>query len=182
MSEPPFTMRPALPEDAAALAELAERCFCQTFAAANTPQNMDMHCARFYGEAMQAEEIADSELLTLLADCAGALIGFAQLRLATPPPFEVAALRPAELQRLYVDQSRHGRGVAQALLQAGLAAVTGRGCDLCWLGVWEHNPRAIAFYRKFGFATAGEHVFLLGEDPQRDLIMLRSLCADGAST
>jgi ribosomal protein S18 acetylase RimI-like enzyme len=25
------------------------------------------------------------------------------------------------------------------------------GCDAVWLGVWEHNPRALAFYRKWQF-------------------------------
>jgi ribosomal protein S18 acetylase RimI-like enzyme len=40
-----------------------------------------------------------------------------------------------------------------------------------WLGVWEHNPRAIAFYHKHGFVDVGDHVFLLGEDPQTDIIM-----------
>jgi len=46
-----------------------------------------------------------------------------------------------------------------------------------WLGVWEHNPRAIAFYRKWGFEAVGEHVFVVGTDPQRDLVMTRSALA-----
>jgi ribosomal protein S18 acetylase RimI-like enzyme len=48
-----------------------------------------------------------------------------------------------------------------------------RRSDVAWLGVWERNARAIAFYRKFGFAEVGEHVFLLGKDPQRDVVMAR---------
>ena len=50
-----------------------------------------------------------------------------------------------------------------------------RAADHLWLGVWEHNPRAIAFYRKYGFREVGEHVFQLGRDPQRDLILVRSV-------
>jgi ribosomal protein S18 acetylase RimI-like enzyme len=45
--------------------------------------------------------------------------------------------------------------------------------DVVWLGVWERNPRAIAFYRKFGFREVGTHVFPLGNDPQRDIVMAR---------
>lgn len=45
--------------------------------------------------------------------------------------------------------------------------------DVVWLGVWEHNPCALAFYRKWQFEVAGEHVFRLGDDPQRDLLMRR---------
>ncbi len=44
-----------------------------------------------------------------------------------------------------------------------------------WLGVWEHNPRAIAFYRKLGFVENGDHVFPLGDDPQRDIVMVRAV-------
>jgi len=49
------------------------------------------------------------------------------------------------------------------------------GSDVAWLGVWERNPKAIAFYRKFAFQEVGEHVFQLGNDAQRDLVMVRTL-------
>ena len=44
--------------------------------------------------------------------------------------------------------------------------------DCLWLGVWEDNPRAIAFYKKYDFTVVGEHIFTVGTDPQRDLIMI----------
>ena len=44
-----------------------------------------------------------------------------------------------------------------------------------FLGVWEHNPRAQAFYRKWGFERVGEHVFQMGDDPQIDWWMVRTL-------
>jgi ribosomal protein S18 acetylase RimI-like enzyme len=50
-----------------------------------------------------------------------------------------------------------------------------RGADTLLLGVWEHNPRAKAFYRKCGFADVGSHVFVVGTDPQTDRIMTRTL-------
>ncbi|CAM6209294.1 N-acetyltransferase domain-containing protein [Enterobacter intestinihominis] len=49
-----------------------------------------------------------------------------------------------------------------------------KGSDVVWLGVWEHNPRAISFYHKLGFTEVGEHIFQVGSDPQRDIIMKRS--------
>ena len=44
-----------------------------------------------------------------------------------------------------------------------------------WLGVWEHNLRAIAFYRKCGFVQCGAQPFLLGTDLQTDWDMNRTL-------
>ena len=62
-----------------------------------------------------------------------------------------------------------------ALLGVILEKIAQRKIRNVWLGVWEKNPRAIAFYKKFGFKEAGEHVFLLGRDPQRDIILYKVL-------
>jgi ribosomal protein S18 acetylase RimI-like enzyme len=166
------SIRKAVPADARALAELAELTFRDTFAAANTSQDMDLHCRTHYGEAIQAQEISTVDRLTLVCDHEGQLIGFAQLAWGAAPD-GVGGQRPGEIHRLYVDRPWHGKGVAQALIGACLQAMDAHGSDVVWLGVWEHNPRAIAFYRKWGFAEAGEHVFTVGTDPQRDLIMAR---------
>ena len=53
------------------------------------------------------------------------------------------------------------------------------GAITLWLGVWERNPRAIAFYRKAGYVDVGAQVFVLGTDPQTDRIMTRPLVGMG---
>ena len=83
----------------------------------------------------------------------------------------VEARRPAELHRIYVTREWHGRGVAQELRRAVRAAAARAGSDCISLGVWERNPQAVAFYRKCGFTAVGEHRFMLGNDPQRDLVL-----------
>jgi diamine N-acetyltransferase len=166
-------LRVAVAADAPALAELAERTFRDTFAADNTKDDMDLHCTETFGAAIQGEEIADSSFVTLVAEHEGALIGYGQLQWRAAPE-AVVAEKPAEIARLYVDRGWHGRGVAQQLMAALLSAAAAGGADRVWLGVWEHNPRAIAFYRKHGFVEVGSHVFQLGRDPQRDLLMVRA--------
>ena len=42
-----------------------------------------------------------------------------------------------------------------------------------WLGVWEKNEHAIAFYERWGFEIIGSHIFLLGSDEQTDMTMQR---------
>ncbi len=91
------------------------------------------------------------------------------------PSSSVRAERPAELHRIYVASEWHGRGVAGDLMRQVIAAAVESGADCVWLGVWEHNPRAIAFYRKFGFRVVGDHSFMLGNDRQRDLILAAQL-------
>lgn len=165
-------LRKAGLEDARALAEIAESTFRDTFAAQNTEENMRLHCELSYGEAIQAAEIASPDRITWLAEDEGRLVGYAQVRWAKAPDC-VTARKPGEIQRLYVVKDWQGRGVAQALMQASLADIGDRGADVAWLGVSERNPRAISFYRKFGFTEVGAHVFPLGQDPQRDIVMAR---------
>ena len=51
------------------------------------------------------------------------------------------------------------------------------GTRTLWLGVWERNERAKAFYRKGGFVDVGAHVFMVGTDAQTDRIMARPVAA-----
>ena len=102
------------------------------------------------------------------------MVGFAQLRWGEPPGCVVASA-PGEIQRLYVVREFHGKGVAQELMRASIEEMINRGSDVAWLGVWERNTKAIAFYAKCGFHEVGEHTFQLGGDPQRDIIMARAV-------
>jgi ribosomal protein S18 acetylase RimI-like enzyme len=160
--------------DARQLAVLAEQTFRATFEALNTPENMDQHCAAHYSEVLQRNEILDSAIETLVSEHNGQLVAFAQLRWGSGPD-SLGAHQPAEIQRLYVSKEWHGRGVAQELMAMAIGLAEARGADQVWLGVWERNPRAIAFYRKCSFREVGEHSFLLGTDPHCDIVMTRVL-------
>ena len=46
---------------------------------------------------------------------------------------------------------------------------------MLWLGVWQENPRAIAFYQRSGFNIVAEQTFMLGSDRQMDFVMARSI-------
>lgn len=166
-------IRPAARGDAAALARLAERTFRDAFAADTIAAHLDLHCERSYGPQQQLREIEDPNLVTLLAETESGLVAFAQLRPRAPKAGVPAAA--AELARLYVAQRWHGQGVARDLLVQVLAVASASGAAHLWLGVWEHNGRAQAFYRKHGFRECGEHTFMVGTDPQRDLIMVKAL-------
>jgi diamine N-acetyltransferase len=172
-----FTIRRARRQDARQLSLLAEETFRDTFGAVNTSQNMDSYCRASYSEAIQAGEIANPNMLTLLCEFEGRLVGFAQLRWEGAPGC-VTAEAPGEIQRLYVVSDCHGKGVARQLMNSCIEELRKRQSDVIWLGVWERNPRAIKFYEKFGFVEVGDHVFALGPDPQRDIVMARTV-ADG---
>lgn len=169
-----IVIRAGAASDAAALAELAERTFRETFAADNRPEDVALHIAHAYGVGQQYRELVDEDIATLLVEVDGQLAGYAQLRTGAAPAC-VTGDAPVELWRFYIAQPWHGLGVAQALMRRAEAEAYGRGGRTLWLGVWERNERAKAFYRKCGFMDVGSHVFMLGTDAQTDRILVQRL-------
>ncbi len=169
------SIRPATGKDAANLSAFAERVFFDTFAMDNTPEDIELYRQSTFSTELQAREIAAPGALVLLA-CADAnrLAGYAHLIPAEIPSC-VADIEALEVRRFYVAHEWHGSGLAKSLMQEVVQHARTRGARTLWLGVWERNGRAIAFYRKFGFREVGSHPFLLGHDVQTDLVMAASL-------
>ncbi len=170
----PVNIRPARVDDAEVLAELARRTFHDTFAPTNDPTDMALYLSRAYGIDQQTRELSDRDITTLVVEAGGEAIAYAQLRTGHAPDCVVGA-RPIELWRFYVSREWHGRGVAVPLMDRVRSAAREREAKTLWLGVWERNARAHAFYVKCGFTDVGEHVFLFGTDPQTDLVMVTTL-------
>lgn len=167
-------IRLASPADAALLADLGARTFRETFEAISAPGDMAAFLAVTYGEAEQQRELEDPSRPARVLEVSGVPAGFLQLRLNHREP-GVPGLRPAELQRIYVLRAFHGGGHGAALMAEAERIARADGADVFWLGVWEHNHRALAFYAKAGFREVGEHHFQIGHQVDRDLILAKDL-------
>jgi ribosomal protein S18 acetylase RimI-like enzyme len=175
---PPIEIRRATSDDASLLARLGEATFFDSFAADNTPEDIAAYIRSAFGPEKQAAELADPRSLFLIASVEGEVAGYARLY-AGQAEEGVPGERPVELVRIYSTRPWIGRGVGPALMAACLSEAQGLGYDTIWLGVWERNERAIAFYRKWGFRVAGAHPFLLGADWQTDYVMVKDLASWG---
>lgn len=169
-----MTIRRGNRNDAGLLAELGARTFTETFATENSPEDMAVYLAASFNPAQQFAELADPASTFLIAEAGGAAAGYAQLH-AGEPVAGVEGANAVELVRLYALREWLGRGVGQILMRACLDEARKAGHRTIWLGVWERNARAQAFYHKWNFRTVGEHVFQLGSDPQRDILMERAV-------
>lgn len=165
---------PGQRRDAKRLAVFAEKAYRDTFSAFNTPKNMDAYVHQAFGDDIQLRELSDPKREILLALEDEVLVGYYQIIKCQPEP-SVADPAPCELMRLYVDSDYKGKGLAHLLMEAALKNAKSAHAETVWLGVWEKNCRAISFYRKWGFVEVGSHVFHMGDDPQRDLILSKKL-------
>ena len=167
-------IRPALPEDAAALHELAR----VTFPLACPPDTLPESIAEFIRLNLSTESfagyLADAGRELFIAEDDGVAIGYTMLVHAEPTDPDVAAAvtaRPStELSKVYVLPDRHGGGVAAALVERSVEAARARGAASVWLGVDQQNARANRFYEKQGFVRVGTKRFLVGARYEDDYV------------
>lgn len=174
---PALTIRTATIVDAALIAEIGASTFHDTFAADNTPENMGAYIAGAFGEALQRAELADDRITVFIAERDGDVAGYVMLR-DFPCP-DVVPRGAIEIARLYAVKRQIGGGVGAALMQRCIDEAAARGRSAVWLGVWERNTRAIAFYERWGFTSVGRLAFQLGDDRQTDHVMLRPVAPGG---
>jgi ribosomal protein S18 acetylase RimI-like enzyme len=166
---PKISIRRCTVADTAALSSLACRTFYDTFTGTCTEADMQDFLTTFYNQDRIRKELEDENDHTYFAEVNGTPVAFLRFAEATVPfPYD-ATLKPLELNRLYVDKTYKGLGVAQQLMDFYLAYAAAHGYDFLWLGVWEYNLRAQAFYRRYGFSFTGyRHPFPIGNTPQTD--------------
>ena len=167
-------IRKATAADAQLLAQLGERTFRDAFAAQNTAENLRLYLGQAFGEEKQRAEVLDPATTFFLAFVRSEAAGYLTLR-TRPAPSCVTEPQPIEIERLYVDRPFWARGVGTALMGRAEQEARNLGHQSLWLAVWEHNSRARAFYRRWSFREVGKQLFVLGTDPQTDLILVRRL-------
>jgi len=116
--------------------------------------------------------IENPNAIMFVAEMADQICGYVLVLRSSPHP-QIQGGAPAELRKLYVAPAHHGRRVADELMSQALASLERDRQIAVWLSVFSENPRAIAFYKKWGFRIVGTQLFLVGADPQRDFLMRR---------
>ena len=148
-----FSLRRCVPDDLSTLVSLSRETFSDAFAADNSPERMDAYLAEAFDEDGIRECLSDDRI--------------SQTDIHDPASMEV--------ERIYVLRRFQDRGLGGRLIDAAAEIAGERGKDYLWLGVWERNDGAIRFYRRHGFREFGTHMFDLGGEPQRDLLMRRDI-------
>lgn len=80
-----------------------------------------------------------------------------------------------EVERLYVLPEFQKQRLGKQLMDFAAQQATAKNLTYIWLGVWEHNIKAINFYQNNGFEQFGSHSRMLGNDQQRDILLKRVL-------
>ncbi len=167
-------IRYATPGDAELIADLSRKTFYETFGYVNTKENMDKFMNEQFTREKLIDEVSEPGNTFLLAFDGDIPVGYVRLREGEKFP-EFNNKDSIEIARIYVVNTSIGRGVGRQLMRQCIFIAKELKKEIIWLGVWEKNPRAIAFYAKWGFEKFKEHDFLLGDDLQKDLLLMKKL-------
>ncbi len=174
MSKLALHIRQATEDDSELVATLGAQTFRDAFGVMNEPQSMKAYIHSSFSQKQIAAELVDPKSTFLLAFEADNAIGYAKLKSGAAPDC-VRGVKPVELVRIYVTQNIIGKGYGSILMERCFEEAAKQGFETIWLGVWEHNTPALAFYKKWQFKIVGSHNFLLGNEAQNDLIMERAV-------
>jgi ribosomal protein S18 acetylase RimI-like enzyme len=165
-----FHIQKASLADAEIIRHFAEFTFRDTYAAGNTPENMEAYCLHAFSVDVIQAELSDANIQYHLAMQDQGLVGFIKT-IPSFPPGVPSFKKPLQLSRIYVHPNQKSKGIGAMLLATAVSIALEQQNDLLWLGVWQENERAIAFYKKMGFEIMGTDTFVLGNDPQIDWVM-----------
>lgn len=157
-------------EDLETLQALCAKTFTETFLADNSPDDIATYVAEHFSIRQLERELDDAFSMLLLVEHHGTAVAYMKLN------FEQSQTErdypgSLEIQRIYVLQEFKGMHIGKQLVDKAIEIARQEHLDYLWLGVWEHNSRAIAFYEKQGFKKFATHSFKLGNDVQQDHIM-----------
>jgi diamine N-acetyltransferase len=161
--------------DAATLAVLARETFQEAFGHLYSDEDVNA----FYDEWKTPEAftswIADPRVALLIAEDAGHTIGYAMVGLDQKLDYDPGDRYAVELKQLYIRASHHGQGVAQQLMDWVIAQAEAASADEIVLSVYSENHRGMAFYKKYGFAFAGNTTFLVGKQVDAEYLYVKRL-------
>ena len=161
-------------EDIKALQAIAKQTFTETFGSQNTAEDLAKFLSEEYDFDKLKAEVENPESFYYFYYFEDELAGYLKLNVGaaqTEPDYPEAL----EIQRIYVLQKYQGKRIGLAMMQQALAVAKKLKKPQVWLGVWENNLKAQAFYQKSGFKKVGSHDFILGDDKQTDYILLKTL-------
>ncbi|MES2265778.1 MAG: GNAT family N-acetyltransferase [Bacteroidota bacterium] len=157
-------------DDAATLLELSRKTFFDAFLPTNSLEAMEAYAAKAFTPEKFEQELNNPNSNFFFALVDGIIAGFIKLNYNTAQT-ELQDPEALEVERIYLLNDFQGREVGKQLMDFAIQTAVDKKLKFIWLGVWEHNTKAIKFYQNKGFEQFGSHPFMLGNDQQTDILM-----------
>jgi ribosomal protein S18 acetylase RimI-like enzyme len=153
---------------------MGRKSFLEAFTANNKIENVYAYLDEAFTLSQFQKEYLNPSSKFFIIKSEGRIVGFTKVNL-DPAQTDIHDPESLEIARLYVLEEYLGIGFGKKLLEKAFTFAKLKGLKYVWLGVWEHNARAIKFYEKNGFAKFSTHPFPFGDEIQTDWLMKKDI-------
>jgi diamine N-acetyltransferase len=161
-------------EDSRKLQEISYETFNETFNDQNSPESMNAYLERAFNLRQLEKELSNLSSQFFFVYFNSEVAGYLKVNTDDAQSEEMDD-ESLEIERIYIRTKFQKLGLGKYLINKAIEIAVEQEKNKIWLGVWEENENAIAFYKKIGFVQAGSHSFLMGEEEQIDLIMIKTI-------
>ncbi|KKB73644.1 MULTISPECIES: GNAT family N-acetyltransferase [Bacillus] len=161
-------------EDLRKLQEISYETFNETFKHQNSPENMNAYLERAFNLKQLETELSNSFSQFFFVYYHNEVAGYLKVNINDAQSEEMGD-ESLEIERIYIKNNFQKHGLGKYLLNKALEIAQEFNKKKVWLGVWEKNENAIAFYKKMGFVQTGAHSFYMGDEEQTDFIMTKTI-------
>ena len=165
-----FVIKECSLEDIEKVKYISEKTFYETFSGDNTEENMENYLKENFSYDKMTSEISNTYSKFYIVESNDEVVAYMKINFDKAQT-EEGYDNTIEVQRIYVLEDFKGKRIGKALIQKAIEIGKESKVDYLWLGVWEHNIKAIGFYEKLGFKKFDTHIFKLGDDEQVDHLM-----------
>ncbi len=169
-----ITIKKCTLEDLPNLQEISYETFDETFKHQNSPENMKAYLERAFDSKQLEKELLTTASQFFFVYVNNELAGYLKVNTQDAQSEEMGD-ESLEVERIYIKGKFQKHGLGKYLLHKALEIAEENKKKKIWLGVWEKNENAIAFYKKMGFVQTGAHSFYMGDEKQVDVIMVKTL-------
>lgn len=149
------------------LREVSIETFKDTFQSQNSAENMKAYIEKAFHQEQLKQELLNPTAEFFFIQEESEVAGYLKLN--------IEATDTVEVERIYIRQQFQRRGLGKQLLEYAMERAKKYEKNAIWLGVWEKNDQALAFYKKLGFIRTGQHSFWMEDDEQIDYILTKKL-------
>ncbi len=161
-------------EDLRKLQEISVETFTETFKDQNSAENLNAYLERALNVKQLEKELSHPFSQFFFVYLNHEVAGYVKLN-ANDAQSEAMDEESLEIERIYIKSKFQKRGLGKQLLNKAIETALEQDKKKIWLGVWEHNDNAVAFYKMMGFVQTGCHSFQMGDEEQLDLILTKTL-------
>lgn len=161
-------------QDLQELQAISITTFTETFKEQNSLEHLQAYLEKAYDLKQLEREVANPSSHFFFVSVNEEVAGYLKIN-TNDAQTEEMGTESLEVERIYIKKAFQKNGLGKLLMDKAVEFAIKQQKKNIWLGVWEANENAIAFYQRKGFVQTGSHSFFMGDDEQVDLIMVRTL-------